>query len=267
MSEWDEAIARIVDGRVRRVLVLGAVDVGKSTFCQLLLHRASERGRTAAVIDTDVGQKMIGPPATVTGATSEAPEALTGLAFVGTMDPAQGVTRVVSGLDRLCRSARTDLLIVNTSGLLRGVGRRLKAAKIAVLRPDLLLTIGDDPHLDLIAAEHAGVARLRLASSPEAQRKTPGQRRAARREAFRRYLEAGRSCIIPLASSGLLALSDRQLVGLVDHKGRDVALGLVEALDRARGEVQVLSPARTEAVGGLILGWLRLDEYWNARPL
>src|SRR3954454_16463187 len=87
-SDWGEAATAIVRSGIRRVLVAGPVDAGKSTFCRILLAEAAAAGRTAELVDADVGQKMVGPPACVTlGAASVAGFALRDLVFVGTTDP------------------------------------------------------------------------------------------------------------------------------------------------------------------------------------
>jgi polynucleotide 5'-hydroxyl-kinase GRC3/NOL9 len=85
-SAWLDAARQIIREGVRHVLVLGAVDVGKSTFCRELLRAANGAGKAARLIDSDVGQKMVGPPACVTlgQTTSDAELSLLELVFVGT---------------------------------------------------------------------------------------------------------------------------------------------------------------------------------------
>ena len=135
--DWSDAAAWIANSSVRRVMVIGAADVGKSTLCRFLLEEARARGRMAALLDTDVGQKMIGPPACLTlteGSSSK-------LVFVGTIDPVRGWRRVVDGTRVLAQTVGSDLVITNTSGLLAGPGRRLKADKTAAIQPDRLIAI------------------------------------------------------------------------------------------------------------------------------
>jgi polynucleotide 5'-hydroxyl-kinase GRC3/NOL9 len=61
--DWAAAMERIAAGDVRRVLVLGPGDAGKSTFCRVLLRHAVRNGRGVALLDADPGQKLVGPPA------------------------------------------------------------------------------------------------------------------------------------------------------------------------------------------------------------
>ncbi|MDI3308446.1 MAG: polynucleotide 5'-hydroxyl-kinase [Acetobacteraceae bacterium] len=198
---WKEAAQHIAAPGIRRVLVLGPTDSGKSTLCRFLLRTAS--ARDPALLDADPAQKLVGPPACVTlgrlGADSDL--TLSALAFVGALDPLHGWRRLVAGTERLTSEARAGLLLANTSGLLRGAGRRLKAAKIAAVRPDLLVALGEDPGLEAVLADHATIPALRLPRSPLARRKGEGERRALRRDAFRRYFAA--TPIWPLSPEGI----------------------------------------------------------------
>ena len=124
-----------------------------------------------------------------------------GAADVAT-NPVRGWRRLIEGTRHLARGLDAELVVANTSGLLAGPGRRLKAAKIEAFRPNLLIALGDNPELASILNGHPEVPALRLSQSPEAKRKTDGEKRAARREAFRRYF-AGASVqsLIAVSSS------------------------------------------------------------------
>src|SRR4051812_40357735 len=217
--DWAAAGERIAREPVRRVLVVGAVDAGKSTLCDFLLEAAARAGRSTALLDADLGQKKVGPPACVTLAEAGGVR----LSFVGTTDPVRGWGRLLEGIRRLLGTAGADLVVTNTSGLLAGPGRRLKAAKIEAIRPDLIIALGSDPSLGAILGDHPDVPGLCLAPSPEARRKSAGQRRAARREAFGRYF-AGASIRVLEQEALRPRLPDdlRQpglLVGLADAAG------------------------------------------------
>ena len=125
-ADWADAARRIRRDAIGRVLILGPNDVGKSTFARVLLDDARQEGRRAALVDADVGQKTVGPPAAVTlGYPDGDALSLARLAFVGTTNPVQGWRLLIRGLGRLSDEANADLTVVNTSGLLRGPGRRL----------------------------------------------------------------------------------------------------------------------------------------------
>jgi polynucleotide 5'-hydroxyl-kinase GRC3/NOL9 len=279
-GEWAEAVRRILDGPARRVAVLGPADAGKSAFCAALLRGAEAAGRPVALLDADLGQKIAGPPACVTlrppGPGGAARGAGAELAFVGALDPLRGRARLVAGVARLAGRARPqDLVVANTGGLLAGAGRRLKAAKLAAMGADLLVAVGADPALDAVLADHAAVPALRLAPSPRARRKTAAERRAVRREAFRRHFAgagvwtagAGELWVEDAAGAGRSAPPpERLLLGLADASGRDLALGILAGADAA-GAVAVLAPVGRAAVAGLRLGLVRLDAAFDTlRP-
>ncbi len=62
--DWKRLADQIVMSN-QRVLVLGASDAGKSTFCQYLIDSACAALLKAALVDADVGQSQIGPPTTI----------------------------------------------------------------------------------------------------------------------------------------------------------------------------------------------------------
>jgi polynucleotide 5'-hydroxyl-kinase GRC3/NOL9 len=257
--EWDATALSIHRHAHRRILVVGEKDTGKSTFCRFLAQAATRSSRSTALLDTDVGQKLVGPPACV---TMEDPHGLS-LAFVGTINPVLGWSRLIEGTRRLAQQTNADCLIVNTSGLLAGPGRRLKAAKIDALRPDLLIAVGTGQSLEEIAQDVLAPPILRVPSSPEARHKTAGERRTARHEAFRQYFS--HSGLLKL-NSGMLAPSDGEaplpaglLLGLSGKAGQDLGLGLL--LNRAEGEVlEVLSPVAEVDVVQVHPGLLILDK-------
>jgi polynucleotide 5'-hydroxyl-kinase GRC3/NOL9 len=271
--DWADAAERIVASGVRRVLVLGPGDAGKSTFCRVLLRRAARSGRGVALLDADPGQKLAGPPACATLGRGEA-LALSALAFAGALDTLRGWRRLVAGVGRLAAEAADgELLVANTSGLLAGAGRRLKAAKIAAARPDLLVALGAVADLDAVLSDHGTIPALRLACAAAARRKAAdGERRALRREAFRRYFAAAPVWTLDLR--GLRLEGDPRgggeappgpgaLVALTYAAGRDLALGVVLGGDGeapSEGGVRLRAPRPEAPVVGLRWGSVRLDE-------
>ncbi|MBD0271968.1 MAG: hypothetical protein ICV73_08565, partial [Acetobacteraceae bacterium] len=226
-------------------------------------------GRRVALLDADPAQKLIGPPACVTLGHGDAP-ALSALAFTGALDPLRGWRRSVAGVGRLAaEAAGADLLVINTSGLLAGVGRRMKAAEIAAARPDLLVALGEGADLEAALADHGAIPALRLVRSPLARRKGAGERRALRREAFRAYFAAAPVWALDLHGLRLegepgaaeAVPGPRRLVALADAAGRDLALGVVLNGGATPGGVLPLrAPRPGLPIAGLRWAPLRLDE-------
>jgi len=261
--EWSAAAEHVHRHDVHRIVVLGARDTGKSTFCRFLTEIAMQSGRSTALLDTDVGQKTVGPPACITMSDAQG----LSLAFVGTTNPILGWQHLIQGTHRLVQRTDADLLIVNTSGLLVGPGLRLKAAKIDELQPDLLIALGEDPALAAVVDGRPSLPGLRLPSSPMARRKTDGERRAVRREAFRNYFSG--AAILRLAS-GLVEKADTSaplpanlLVGLSDPEGNDIGMGLLKGA--ADDAIEVLSPVAAGPIARIVPGLLCLDDNYAER--
>lgn len=268
-AEWRAAARRLVEDGARRVVVLGARDVGKSVFCAVLLGAARAAGRSAHLLDADLGQKMVGPPTCVTcgGMDDAGALRLSRLAFVGALEPLQHRPRLLAGLERLCAACGNDLAVVNTSGFLSGPALRLKTDKIRAARADRLVLIGASPTLERIAGAHAAIATLRLPPAPSARRKGEGERRERRRAAFAAYF-AG-APVVSLSVSLLVRDADGTcvpppaglLVGTFDAARRE-ALGIVGV--EASGTVLLRTPAPPSRIAGLQCGALVLDESFRA---
>ncbi|HYF11876.1 MAG TPA: Clp1/GlmU family protein, partial [Actinomycetota bacterium] len=148
MNEYEA----LVDETVRTkhtVMLVGGLDTGKSTLSRRLLEAAVAAGRPAAYVDADLGQKTVGPPATmamrvVRSADDLAPgrfEEADALAFVGATSPQGHMVQVISAVASLHRralEAGAELVVVDTSGMVSGVyGQILKYHKVEMVRPDL----------------------------------------------------------------------------------------------------------------------------------
>ena len=161
-QHWEKLASRIVKPQ-QVVLVIGATDVGKSTFCRFLVDFAIHRGLKTAFVDTDVGQSQIGPPTTI-GMRSFDPESspvqFNGIAdqlyFVGDLSPRGHCLEVLTGtrlmVDR-ARETEADFIVVDTSGYLHGAPAvKLKQHKIELIGPNHVVGIGRSSELEQITA-------------------------------------------------------------------------------------------------------------------
>ncbi len=260
------------DPGIRRILVLGPPDAGKSTLCRAMLRRMALEGRNAALLDADPVQKLIGPPACVTLGQGAGQRAAA-LAFIGTVNPLQGWRRLITGTGCLAAEVgdRTPLL-VNTSGLLAGAGRRLKAAKIAAVRPDLLVAVGEGMELDAVLADHRTIPTTRLPRSPHARRKGEGERRALRRSAFRDYFATAPAWTLPLERLWVegerpdeASAAVGRLLALAGPGGGDLTIAIVLG-DERPGRLLLRAPRPDTPPHGLRWGMLRLGEDFSDRP-
>ena len=161
-QHWEKLESRIVKPQ-QVVLVIGATDVGKSTFCRFLIDSAMGRGLKTAFVDTDVGQSQIGPPTTI-GMKSFDPESPSvqfnsisdQLYFVGDLSPRGHSLEVLTGtrlmVDR-ARETEADFIVVDTSGYIHDTPAvTLKRHKIELIRPNHVVCLGRSSELEHITA-------------------------------------------------------------------------------------------------------------------
>ncbi len=201
-SSWVWSATQIQQHRWRTILVIGATDRGKSTYCQFLSQTLLAAGERVAVVDADVGQKDIGPPATITLGYPQRDTSLTQAEpaawyFVGAVSPARHLLAAVLGARQLVDAARAPRVIINTTGFVHGIGRILKGYKIEAIRPDVIVAIARGRELSAVLTPYRHYRTLRISASPRAVTKTPEQRRANRERAFAIYFAAARTVSLP----------------------------------------------------------------------
>jgi polynucleotide 5'-hydroxyl-kinase GRC3/NOL9 len=268
------------------VLLVGGLDTGKSTLSRQLLETAAAAGRSAAYLDADVGQKSVGPPATISlkyvrSARDLEPEAFAvedALAFVGSTTPEGHLLPVVTGLAQLHRRALesgAEFVVVDSSGLVSGVyGQILKYHKVEMLRPDLVVGLqrGEEllPLLGVIqrffATEvvplgvHPGVVPSSVEQRAENRERSMARYFGAELHRFRVKPTVFMPALPPLFD---LTQLHRLLVGLSDGAGATTGLGYLEHSED-EGVLRLISPV---AAGpkALRLGSVRLEENHRAK--
>lgn len=285
MNEYEA----LVDEAVRTkhtVVLVGGLDTGKSTLSRALLRAAVAAGRPSAFLDADVGQKSVGPPATITLKQIRSQDDLEAdrfaladaLSFVGSTSAEGHLLAVLAGVATLHRRARADgaeFVVLDTSGLVSGIyGQILKYHKIELLLPDLVVGLqrGEEllPLLGVIQRFFATEV-VPLGVHPDVVPTTVDQRAENREDAMRRYFsgELHRFRVKPTvfmpALPPLFELANlhRILVGLSDGAGSYTGLGYLEHAPE-EGVLRLISPV---AAGpkALRLGSVRLEENFRAR--
>jgi polynucleotide 5'-hydroxyl-kinase GRC3/NOL9 len=254
-----------------RVIVCGAPDSGKSTFCWWLAEALSAAGRVA-VVDADVGQSRIGPPACVGWRMLGASACET--YFVGDVAPVSRPTACLAGTVRLARRAQragADWTIVDTTGWVSGPGAlNLKHSKVDLLAPVRLVLIAREGELDGVARPWRRGSRVAIDRlEPRALAvKTSVERARWRETRFGEWLAGSSLRDVDLGSLSLVntppldadpALLHGLLVGFLDAEGLMITLGLLQSVDWRESRAVVL--CRPEALGavGLRFGLIALN--------
>jgi polynucleotide 5'-hydroxyl-kinase GRC3/NOL9 len=267
-------------------LLLGGLDTGKTSLARRLLAAGVNAGAVVAIVDGDVGQSSVGPPATVGLRVCRAPEDLTPeslsradhLFFAGSTSPQGHVLPLVAGTRLMVDRAReqgAEFVVVDTTGLVTGVyAQVLKYQKVGLVQPDLVIGLERGAELEPLL----GIVRrffpaevVTLPVHPEVVPTSVEQRALNREGSLGRYftepLQRWRvepTVFMPtLPALFDLKVLDHLLVGLSDGKGGCLGIGYLEYLVD-EGALRLVSPVR-EGPKALILGSVRLEDGFRAR--
>lgn len=191
-QSWRLVCERIFQERPRKILVLGGTDRGKSTLCRFLVRALVGEGHAVSLVDGDIGQKTVGPPAAVTvarvdGAANTGEIEPQGFYFVGSTGPSGRLLPLIIGTARLAQAAETPFVIIDTTGYIEGTGRILKGYKIEAVQPDLIVAVERRRELDDILNAYRTYPNVRVRSSRRARPRDVWERDRARQRAFASY--------------------------------------------------------------------------------
>lgn len=196
-ADWKRLAEQIVKPN-QRVLVLGASDTGKTTFCRYLIDTARTAALKVALVDADIGQSQIGPPTTVgmklyefedtvninpsennSLDTNSSPSENKGEAsrigsdlgadeiyFVGAISPQRNLLPILTGTRLMVDSAidaGADFIVIDTTGYIHdGAAAMLKQQKIDLIRPNHTVCIGRTKNLDWIVGSYHNTNILKI---------------------------------------------------------------------------------------------------------
>jgi len=277
---WTDKIAQQLLNRdsVRAgvCLILGAADTGKTTLTAALAKHAVAR-QTVGIVDADIGQSHIGPPATVgwalaDGNTDFSQLKAKGISFVGDVTPVGHLLQLTVAIVQCVQqsSEAAGLIIIDTPGFVHGpaaaalwwtVQRILKPASIlAVQRSDELKDI-------LVGFESLDTKLDLVTSPPEIPLKSRQDRQSYRRSQFAEYFRD--SCIYNISLTKVAVQSGRnlsredlacRLLALRNGKGTDVAIGVITDWQQSDNAVIVRAPKLDiRQIRCLVIGDVSID--------
>ncbi len=177
------------------IVVLGETDSGKSTFSTFIINTALEKGLKVAFIDTDLGQKDVGYPGTVTLTFPKQP--LTWIRslqphsskFIGSITPYNAEECVIASTLKLLREARdkADLIVVNTDGwVIDEKAIKYKTSLVSVINPDNIVVMEGFGQTRFLSKtlEKMRYKVFNVPSPPSRPLKTRNQRKFNRETAF-----------------------------------------------------------------------------------
>lgn len=206
ISMWHDIarqVSALAGDRKVTVMLAGDTDTGKSTLSAYLANVALSHRLVPCVIDGDIGQGDLGPPATIGAAELSGPVtdirdvSATLFEFVGNISPVGFERLVTKKLKSLLEDAGPlgDICIVNTDGYVRDAGVEYKLMIAKELRPDAIVCLGENPAL-LEALGDGPWQVLRARASSQASKST-FERKSRRLDQFLRHVGGG-SCAVAL---------------------------------------------------------------------
>jgi polynucleotide 5'-kinase involved in rRNA processing len=275
MSETNyDAIAREVS-RANVAMLMGSVDTGKTTLALQATRLAIGAGRTVALVDADVGNSTVGPPACVGLKMIRTTEDIDDvrspdqLHFVGTITPARLVLQQVVATAAMVEQARqlADLVILDTTAVVSGVaGETLKYHKAELCRPDKVVALQRGGEMEPVVGmlrRFLGLEVTVAPTDPNLIPLSPDERAHRRKQSFTRALapplerwKVRPTVFAPTLPMGLnLGRLDDVLVGVQDEGGGCLGLGILSNEDDG---LRVMTNVG-EGMKGLRLGSMRLN--------
>ncbi len=263
-------------------VILGDVDAGKSTLCTYLANVCVDHRVRTSIIDGDVGQADIGPPTTTSSSTvSKHILSLQELRpersyFIGDTSPSSVPDKLVQSIAHLKDelSMGSEITILNTDGWVgEDEAVRHKLQLLNSLQPDLVLGLSIDHELDQILGLQQ-CPTLRLEASSSARKRTREERKKAREEGYRRFLQNPRHLNLRLNAIKLRMFNtprqqriDRDstykgtLAGLLDEKGVLLSIGRIVRIGNGIASITTAAEEmpRIVELGAVILS-SRFDE-------
>jgi polynucleotide 5'-hydroxyl-kinase GRC3/NOL9 len=260
------------------VMVIGASDAGKSSFCTYLLNKLVQGNHKVGVLDGDLGQSDIGPSATVGYAVAETPVTELGNLrmqngfFVGVTSPVNAVNKAVQGLCAMMKELQEkqpDYIIINTDSFITGdVAVNYKFSLIRELKPNMVIGVQRKDELEPIVSCLGGGGVMVVEPSPSVCMRSLEKRKALRERTYAKYLKLAKLQCIPMSQLIVEPRSDvprtmdpakGMLVGLYGRGTKFLGIGVLRAINPMRKTLKIETAVSTKPTR-LVLGKVLLDK-------
>lgn len=157
---WKDKLVGIIQKigkEYKKIIIIGPTDSGKSTLSVYLLNLALERGLKAGIIDADLGQSDLSPPAfigckklnrKIFDLRDEKAEFIIPIGVIDSLHFNDLIIEgVKKGIDYLKDS---DVIIINTDGFVVDKGAENKIKLIKETNADLIIALNDDDSVNKI---------------------------------------------------------------------------------------------------------------------
>jgi polynucleotide 5'-hydroxyl-kinase GRC3/NOL9 len=244
------------------LMIIGATDVGKSTFAKYLYSCLLRQHQILAYLDGDPGQSTLGPPAHMTVKMSLEtdrdfpPGGETRRMFVGSTTPVRHMLPMVTSAARLAMFAVNSgakAVVYDTTGLIdpgQG-GLNLKMAKIDSLQPGVVFGLQREKELEQLLIPLRKSKRLIVMDLPHcksASIRDMETRQVNRENSFRNFFREAKPLMIDWPSYAVFpepVFQQHRLLSLENKKGYAIGSAIVLKNFRDSKRVQILSTLQT----------------------
>lgn len=269
-EEYEALFSRVKEvSEKRRVMLVGPVDVGKSTLASMILNSMATRGVQSELLTLDVGQNEVYCPGFETLAETRPPVipgssgSFTAISscFVGAFSPAHALEKYEDCALSLSREA--ERLVVDTDGWVDEEGVRVKAEIAEKMQIDAVIAVGlDESKLREFTARGVEVVEFK----PIARKsKTLEERRIHRERLLASRLAEARVVSIPLELLEFVSEKPRIKPGYgvisAAYTQDSIHPGILLRLDEKRGKASLLTTA-AKTVSRVEVGVSEIDLSW-----
>lgn len=196
-SIWKDIVQSILSNikLLRKVLIIGNTDTGKSTFATYLINEALKKGFRPSVIDADIGQGDLTPPNAIGGAIITThitdlrditPDLIE---FVGSITPTGFEETIIEAVNKISRKTGilSNICIINTDGYILNNGINYKISMAQELKPDVIVCLGHFSIFQIFRSNFLSSLVL-YGKSPSNMIKSKIDRKQRRLSQFSRYI-------------------------------------------------------------------------------
>lgn len=196
--EWVSIANEILSKDYRKIMVIGGVDCGKSSFSILLSNKALDNNLEPALIDADVGQADIGPPGFISMSYPEQQVIWMRtlkpykLRFIGDIKPQHHVDLIIDKLKELIDIAekehRTPIIIDTDGWIGDSYALMYKYRLVEETKPDATIVIGEEywEFFDKLSLLRTHIYKI---NAPRIRKqRSREERRALRSDKYREFL-------------------------------------------------------------------------------
>jgi polynucleotide 5'-hydroxyl-kinase GRC3/NOL9 len=246
--KWKKLLKR----KPLRILILGDVDTGKTTFSLYLTQKLLDKKRKVCLFCTDIGQSLVGPPSCIAykilkKSFRKIPAHLKEerMEFIGSFSPVSILLPFLVNIKILLEEVenKVDTIVINTTGYIKTKEAVfLKIEKIRLIKPDIIFAFQRKKELEPILEKfyshpHLKIYHLKPPSS--IRKRTLKERAEYRQNILKNFFKNSYLYKIETKTS---YLREKMLVGLLNKELKTVSLGIVIKIDKDK--ITLLTPLK-----------------------